>query len=198
MSVVLPDHHLNVSPMLTTLGRREPALSMPAGRPERTCPYPGGVSKVTGSWLSGGVDESGSQEWPGERLGLPKDGPGSVAGRGVRFGALLVDLVLMALATSLFVSVDVGDPDQMRQFNYISVLVWFVITVVMVGLFGFTAGKLLFGLQVVRIDGKSMVTPLRAVPRTLLLALIVPAAFSDADNRGLHDKVTGTVVVRTR
>lgn len=153
---------------------------------------------MTGSWLSGGVDESGSQEWPGERLGLPRSGPGSVAGRGLRFGALLVDLVLMALVTSLFVSVDFQDPDQMRQFNYISVLVWFVITVTMVGLFGFTAGKLLFGLQVVRIDGKSMVTPLRALPRTLLLALIVPAAFADADNRGLHDKVTGTVVVRTR
>jgi uncharacterized RDD family membrane protein YckC len=171
---------------------------MPAGWPKRTGAYPGPVSKVTGSWLSGGVDESGSQEWPGERLGLPKDGPGSVAGRGARFAALLVDLVLMALVTSLFIPVDFQAPEQMRQFNYISGLVWFVITAVMVGLFGFTAGKLLFGLQVVRLDGKSMVTPLRSVPRTLLLALILPAAFSDADGRGLHDKVTGTVVVRTR
>lgn len=156
------------------------------------------MSKVTGSWLSGGVDGADPQEWPGERLGLPKEGPGAVAGRGARFGALLVDLVLMALATSLFVTVDVNDPDQMRQFNYISVLVWFVITSVMVGLFGFTPGKLLFGLQVVRVDGKTMVTPLRSAPRTLLLALIVPAALADADGRGIHDKVTGTVVVRTR
>jgi uncharacterized RDD family membrane protein YckC len=155
---------------------------------------------VTGSWLSGGVGESGdaAQEWPGERLGLPKDGPGSVAGRGARLGALLLDLALMGLATSLFVQVDLNQPDQMRQYNYIAGLVWFVLSVVMVGLFGFTPGKLLLGLQVVRLDGKSMVNPLRAIPRTLLIALIVPAAISDADGRGLHDKITGTVVVRTR
>jgi uncharacterized RDD family membrane protein YckC len=86
----------------------------------------------------------------------------------------------------------------MRQFQLTASLVWFVITVVMVGLFGFTAGKLLLGMQVVRLDGTAMVNPLRALPRTLLVALIVPAAIMDADGRGLHDRVTGTVVVRTR
>lgn len=173
---------------------------MPAGWATSTGSYPGQVSKVTGSWLSGGIGESGdaAQEWPGERLGLPKDGPGSVAGRGARLGALLLDLALMGLATSLFVQVDLNQPEQMRQYNYIAGLVWFVLSVVMVGLFGFTPGKLLLGLQVVRLDGKSMVNPLRAIPRTLLIALIVPAAIADADGRGLHDKITGTVVVRTR
>jgi uncharacterized RDD family membrane protein YckC len=158
------------------------------------------VSRVTGSWLSGGVDGSGDSapEWPGERLGLPKEGPGAVAGRGVRLAAFLIDLVLMALATSLFVQVDVNQPEVMQRYNYISVLVWFVITVVMVGLFGFTPGKALLGIRVVRLDGKPMVMPLRAIPRTLLVALILPAAYSDIDGRGLHDKVTGTVVVRTR
>jgi uncharacterized RDD family membrane protein YckC len=158
------------------------------------------VSKVTGSWLSGGIGETGDeqQEWPGERLGLPKEGPGSIATRGVRLLALLVDLVLMALVTSLFVEVDVNRPDVMQQFNYLSGLVWFVITSVMISLFGFTAGKALFGLRVVRLDGKPMVGPLRAVPRTVLTALLLPAAIGDADGRGLHDKATGTVVVRTR
>jgi uncharacterized RDD family membrane protein YckC len=173
---------------------------MPVGRSPRTGFYPGDVSKVTGSWLSGGIGESGdaAQEYPGERLGLPKEGPGAVAGRGVRFAALLIDLVLMGLITSLFVQVDVNQPEVMRQYNYIAVVVWFVITVVMVSLFGFTAGKALLGIRVVRLDGKPMVAPLRAVPRTLLIALVLPAALSDADGRGLHDKVTGTVVVRTR
>lgn len=121
-----------------------------------------------------------------------------MAGRGTRFAALLIDLVLMGLITSLFVRVDFNDPQQMQHFNYISVIVWYVITVVMVGLFGFTAGKLLLGLQVVRVDGAGMVNPLRAMVRTLLLAVIVPAALADFDNRGLHDKAAGTVVVRTR
>jgi len=173
---------------------------MPAEWATSTGSYSGSVSKVTGSWLSGGVDgpDDAVQEWPGQRFGLAKEGPGSVAGRGVRFGALLIDLVLAGLITSLFVGIDVNQTDKMQQYNYIAVLVWFVITVLMVGLFGFTAGKLLLGLQVVRLDGKPMVTPLRAVPRTLLVAVIVPAAMADADGRGLHDKITGTVVVRTR
>jgi uncharacterized RDD family membrane protein YckC len=158
------------------------------------------VSKATGSWLSGGIGESGDaeQEWPGERLGLPEEGPGSVAGRGTRLVALFVDLALMGLVTSLFVEVDVNRIEVMQTYNYLAVAVWFVITVVMVSLFGFTAGKLLLGVRVVRLDGSPMVGPLRAIPRTLLTALVLPAAVSDADGRGLHDKVTGTVVVRTR
>jgi uncharacterized RDD family membrane protein YckC len=121
-----------------------------------------------------------------------------VAGRGVRLGALLIDLALMGLVTSLFVPVDLNQPDQMRQYNYIAVVVWYVVTVAMVGFFGFTVGKLLLGVQVVRVDGSAMVNPPRAMLRTLLLAVIVPAALVDADGRGLHDKFTGTVVVRTR
>lgn len=155
---------------------------------------------MTGSWLSGGIGETGDnpQEWPGERFGLPKDGPGSLATRGVRLLALLLDFVMMALVTSLFADFDVNDPQVMQQFNYLSVLVWFVITSVMISLFGFTAGKALLGLRVVRLDGKPMVGPLRAIPRTLLTGLLLPAAIGDADGRGLHDKATGTVVVRTR
>jgi uncharacterized RDD family membrane protein YckC len=173
---------------------------MPAEWARSTGFYPGSVNRVTGSWLSGGVGEPGGadQEWPGEHLGLPREGPGAVAGRGARFGALLVDFVLTSLMTSLFVRFDANDTAQMQQFNYIALVVWFVLTVVMIGLFGFTPGKLLFGLRVVRVDGSTMVNLLRAIPRTLLTALVVPAALADADGRGLHDKLTGTVVVRTR
>lgn len=179
---------------------REPLLSMPAEWRMSTGFYPGQVSRTTGSWLSGGVGGSGdaAQEWPGQRLGLPERGPGSLAGRGARFGALLIDLVVASLVTSVFVRIDVQAPEQMRNFNYVALLVWFVITVVMVGLFGFTVGKLLLGMRVVRLDGKPMVNVLRAIPRTLLVGLILPAAFSDADGRGLHERVTGTGVVRTR
>lgn len=173
---------------------------MPVIGPPRTCPYPGGVSRTTGSWLSGGIGESGdeTQDYPGERLGLPAEGPGSIAPRGTRLLALLIDLISASLVTSVFMPVDLQAPDVMQRFNYVSLLVWFVITAVMIALFGFTLGKMLLGLRVVRLDGKSMVGPVRAVPRTLLTALLLPAALADADSRGLHDKATGTVVVRTR
>lgn len=158
------------------------------------------MSNASGSSTSGGLGDPGDtvQQWPGQHLGLAEEGPGSVAGRGARLGALLIDLAVMGLITSLFMPVDLNQPEQMRQYNYIAVLVWYVVTVAMVGLFGFTVGKLLLGLQVVRVDGSAMVNPLRAMLRTLLLAVIVPAALVDADGRGLHDRFTGTVVVRTR
>jgi uncharacterized RDD family membrane protein YckC len=38
----------------------------------------------------------------------------------------------------------------------------------------------------------------RAVVRTALLLLLVPALLVDADGRGLHDRFTDTAVVRER
>jgi uncharacterized RDD family membrane protein YckC len=156
----------------------------------------------TGTWLSGpgsAQDPDGEPpRWPGERMGLAESGPGSVAGRGPRAVAFVVDLVLAALVTSLFVDVDVQRPEVMQTFNYWAALVWFMISVVAVSLFGFTPGKFAFGLRVVRVDGSEMVGPLRAVPRAVMTAVIVPAALLDRNGRGLHDRAVGTVVVRTR
>ena len=36
----------------------------------------------------------------------------------------------------------------------------------------------------------------RSLIRTVLLLLVIPVAVWDADNRGLHDKAAGTVLVR--
>ncbi|HEV7647730.1 MAG TPA: RDD family protein [Actinophytocola sp.] len=156
------------------------------------------MSRWTGSWLSGPGAAATPQDWPGERLGLPRSGPGSIASRGARLGALLVDLVIAALVTSLFVRVDVANPDVMRTFNYWSLLVWFLITVGAVSFFGFTAGMAALGIRVARLDGATMVGPLRTIPRTALTAILIPAVVWDADTRGMHDKAVGTVVVRTR
>jgi uncharacterized RDD family membrane protein YckC len=176
---------------------------MPAGTPERTWSYSGGVSdRWTGTWLSGPGSaqdpDSEPPQWPGERLGLPREGPGSVASRAARLGAFLVDLVLAALVTSLFVDMDIQRPEVMQTFNYWAIVVWFLITVVSVSLFGFTPGKFALGQRIVRIDNSPMVGPLRAIPRTLMTAIIVPAAMVDRNGRGLHDRAVGTVVVRTR
>ena len=171
---------------------------MPAANPARTWSYSGRVSRWTGSWLSGAGESAAAQDFPGERLGLPRSGPGSIASRGARLGALLIDLVIAALVTSLFVRMDVANPDVMRTFNYWSLLVWFLITVAAVSLFGFTAGMAALGIRVARLDGATMVGPLRAIPRTALTAILIPAVIWDADTRGMHDKAVGTVVVRTR
>ncbi|OOK67959.1 putative conserved membrane protein [Mycobacterium kansasii] len=36
----------------------------------------------------------------------------------------------------------------------------------------------------------------RLVARGLLIALVIPPLFTDSDGRGLHDRLTGTAVVR--
>ena len=46
--------------------------------------------KDIGSWLSG-PDTSGISKYPGERLGLPESGPGSIARAGRRIAAICID-----------------------------------------------------------------------------------------------------------
>ena len=74
--------------------------------------------------------------------------------------------------------------------------VWFVVGAVSVRLYGFSPGQLALGLQVVPVDGRLHVGFGRAVVRGVLLALVIPALFMDADGRGLQDKLTFTAVVR--
>ena len=73
-------------------------------------------------------------------------------------------------------------------------VIWFVLGVVAVRLFGFTPGQLVLGLGVVALDGRLGVG--RLVVRGLLVGLVVPPLFTDWDGRGLQDRVTGTAVVR--
>ena len=61
---------------------------------------------------------------------------------------------------------------------------------------GRTVGMYLFGLRVVRVSRDVAVDPLRALARTALLVLFVPALVFDRDNRGMQDRLTDTAVVR--
>jgi uncharacterized RDD family membrane protein YckC len=61
---------------------------------------------------------------------------------------------------------------------------------------GRTLGMYLFGLRIVRVDHTVAVDPGRAVIRTVLLSLLLPALIFDRDGRGLHDRLTDTAVVR--
>jgi hypothetical protein len=54
----------------------------------------------------------------------------------------------------------------------------------------------LFGLRVVRVSKDVAIGPLRALGRTALLVLFIPALVFDRDNRGMHDRLTDTAVVR--
>jgi uncharacterized RDD family membrane protein YckC len=139
-----------------------------------------------------------SEAYPGERLGLPEFGAGSVAGWSRRFGALLIDWVICSLiAIAFFYHPSAGHSSNVLiQPRLWTPAVFAVQDFVLTATTGFTIGKRLTGLRVVRLDGKPVVGFLPALARTALLMLVVPAMMMDRDLRGLHDKAARTVVVR--
>jgi len=145
----------------------------------------------TQTWI-GGVRAAGADlGYPGERLGLPEHGKGAVAGSGRGSGALLVDwlICVWAIARGLFGA----DP---ASASWIGLAAFAVENILLVGTVGATLGMRLFGVRVasVRPDRPYF---LAIVIRTLLLCLAVPALIWDRDQRGIHDRVSGTVVLRS-
>lgn len=69
--------------------------------------------------------------------------------------------------------------------------------ILLVGTLGMTVGHRIMGLMVLRVDGeRAGLVP--ATIRTLLLALVLPAVIWDKDERGFHDRIARTMIVRTR
>jgi uncharacterized RDD family membrane protein YckC len=135
----------------------------------------------------------------GEKLGLPPEGSGALAGPGARVGALLVDCVASGLVAALGVAILRSGGDTASHLPGSWSLLPFGLDYV-IGLLvaGRTLWMNLFGIRVIRVDDvRKPVTPLRALVRTVLLVLLVPAVVWDRDGRGLHDRLTDTAVVRS-
>ena len=62
---------------------------------------------------------------------------------------------------------------------------------------GASIGQRFRHIAVARLDGQP-VGLLRALVRTLLILLVLPPFVVGRDGRGLHDRVAGTAIVRTR
>ncbi|GAC69485.1 RDD family protein [Gordonia soli] len=167
------------------------------------------MGRITGSWLSGPQAGAGNQpdvEYRGEDLGLPESGPGALAGGWQRVLALMVDWLLSGGIALLFV--DFGSP----IIGTTVLGVWFVIGVVSITFFGFTPGQFAVGLRVARVDhgpergaaeARGEVPPaavgiIRALARQVLIVFLVPALINDYNGRAMHDRATGTGLVRTR
>ncbi|MGB2921716.1 MAG: RDD family protein [Mycobacterium sp.] len=157
------------------------------------------MAGALGSWLSGpdpsrsGHPDAGTSTYPGERLGLPQTGPGSIARFGRRIAALCVDWLVSYGLAGLAIALDLVSP---ALLSTAVLVVWLVMGIVSVRLFGFTPGQLALGLRVAAIDNRAHVGSGRALARGLLITLVIPALFTDSDLRGLHDLATKTAVVR--
>lgn len=112
---------------------------------------------------------------------------------GRRLAALLVDWLIAAGLALLGLAFG-AIPDTVV--STVQLVVWLVLGAVSVRLFGFTPGQLALGLQVGAVDGKLPIGILRALLRGVLIFLVVPPLFTDADGRGLQDRVTNTAVLR--
>lgn len=145
-----------------------------------------------GSWLEGPGRRTGGGDYPGQRLGMPEHGPGSMARFGRRLVAILIDWALCELIAVGLLGYHPGNPGGGA---FWPLAVFAVENLLLVGTLGCTVGHRLLGLRVVRADGRPA-GPLAALVRTVLLCLAVPALIWDRDGRGLHDKAAGTRIVR--
>jgi len=131
-----------------------------------------------------GADD-GRQDWPGQRLGLPAQGPRSVARLGRRVGGLAIDWALASVVAYAFFG---GE-------GLAITAVFVVVQIAFLATLGGSPGHLALGMRLVPLRG-GPIGLWRPALRTVLVALVVPAVVWDLDQRGLHDRIAGTVLVR--
>jgi uncharacterized RDD family membrane protein YckC len=106
-----------------------------------------------------------------------------------RFGALGIDWLLCLLVSYLF-----ADP---ARDGWAPVAVLIGEYAFFIGLFAQTPGMFVTRLRCVAWTDGGRIGILRGLLRGLLLAVVVPALLMDGNRRGLHDRLTGSVVVPT-
>ena len=145
---------------------------------------------ATGRAGSGGGERddsaaNGAQDWPGERLGRPRYGPQSVGRPGRRIAGILIDFAIAYLIYVVF----------FFDSQFASLVTFAILQYVFIVLFSGSIGHLLVGLRVTPLRG-GWCGLWRPALRTVLLCLFIPAVIWDRDQRGLHDVLSGLIVVR--
>ena len=126
--------------------------------------------------------------WPGERLGLPEAGPRSIGRLGRRLIAIAIDWGVAYLLSWAFFPTALGtDP-------FITLAIFAGMQYVFLIVVSGSLGHLIVRLRVVPLTG-GYLGLWRPLVRTILLSLGIPALIWDRDQRGLHDKAAGTVLV---
>ncbi|WP_052317335.1 RDD family protein [Corynebacterium terpenotabidum] len=133
--------------------------------------------------------------YPGKLLGLPQTGEGSIASLLPRMLALFIDWLFCWGIAALLVS----QTDVLGGVSTVTMMVWILWRIITVWLFAQSPGHAIMGIGVARVDDPSKrVGLIRSVVRTLLTVFLFPPIIQDTDGRGMHDRATGTAVIRTR
>jgi uncharacterized RDD family membrane protein YckC len=159
---------------------------------------------------AGGDQAGGDESYPGQKFGLPEEGPRSVAGVGRRLVALIIDWLVCLLITASVLRVlhhttvirggvavhhDISFSLALTQARGWTLAVFAVEIILLTTLTSFSIGMRIMGIRVARLENGPGAA-LSTLIRTVLLLLVVPALILDKDLRGLHDRVARTVVIR--
>ncbi|MDQ6897044.1 MAG: RDD family protein [Actinomycetota bacterium] len=146
------------------------------------------------SWLEGpGAQRTdAADDFPGRRLGLPRQGTGSVGRFGRRLVAVFIDWTMCQLVAYAAFGVTVG---QGNSGSWAPLGIFAAENLLLLSTLGSTFGQRLLGLQLASVTG-GRASVVQILLRTVLLCLAVPALIWDRDQRGLHDKAASTVLIR--
>jgi len=113
--------------------------------------------------------------------------------QGRRMLGVLIDwLLCVAIAKGFF------DGGLRWPEPYVTPLIFFIQYWIFASLGGATPGHRIVGLKVVRFSDGGMPTPVQALIRASLLVIIITAITFDQNGRGINERLSNTVLVKTR
>lgn len=114
-------------------------------------------------------------------------------GLGRRMSALMVDW----LACYFIVAASAGGIGQMAPNRSWSVLALFFAEIaILSALQGATLGHRIFGIKIIRFNDGGAITPIQALIRSALLVTVIFAITFDENGRGMHERLSGTILTR--
>jgi uncharacterized RDD family membrane protein YckC len=116
----------------------------------------------------------------------------------VGLGRRLAGITVDWLACYAIVAASIGGIGKMNPMHSLSVLgLFFAEVAILSALQGATLGHRIFGMKIVRFADGGAISPLQALIRTTLLVLVVTAVTYDDDGRGIHERLSGSVLTRS-
>lgn len=135
------------------------------------------------------------EPYPGQQLGLPATGHGSLATWGARLGALVIDWAVCTVVALALFGTGVLTGGGWRGF--MTLATFFVESALLSWLAGGSLGQVVCRIAVVRLDRQPLGI-VRAVLRAALISLALPAVVIGPNRRHLADLAAGTIVINRR
>lgn len=147
------------------------------------------IDEPSRSDLLGSPGNPAQAGFPGQSLGLPESGPGSMAPIGRRVVALFIDWFAALLISRALI----GEPTTTLQ-SFATLGIFALEVTVLTWSSGASFGQRIMGIRV--LGRKRRLGLLAVALRTILICLVIPPVVSDSQGRGLHDRAVDSLVLR--